>query len=99
MTPKGNWMELSVISSLFILLALWGMVWDFTSGLLASGVDGIMLFLVCALTVAVFAIQLLLLLNSAGMLPALRRSKSKAAAPVAKASAPAADEQSSSQGK
>jgi hypothetical protein len=99
MTPKGNWMELSVISALFILLALWGMVWDFTSGLLTSGVDGIMLFLVCALTVAVFAIQLLLLLNGAGMLPALGRSKSKAAASVAEASAPAADEQSSSQGK
>ena len=45
MAPKSTAIEISAICGLFILLALWGIVWDITSGLLTSGIDGIMLAL------------------------------------------------------
>ena len=43
MTQKSQPLEMSALCVLFILLSLWGIVWDFTSGLLTSGIDGIML--------------------------------------------------------
>jgi hypothetical protein len=82
-TPKKNWAELSVICGLFILLSLWGIVWDITSGLLASGIDGIMLVFVCLMMGGIFSLMLLLLLHSAGVLPSFGHSKSGAAAPAA----------------
>ena len=40
MNPKGNWLELVVICALFVLLSIWGIIWDITSGLLTGGIDG-----------------------------------------------------------
>ena len=72
-----------MICGLFILLSLWGIVWDITSGLLASGIDGIMLVFVCLLMGGIFSLMLLLLLHSAGVLPLFGHSKSGVAAPAA----------------
>lgn len=83
MTPKKNWVELSVICAFFILLAVWGIVWNITSGLLASGIDGIMLLFVCLMMGGIFSLMLVLLLHSAGILPSLGRSKSVPTAPAA----------------
>jgi hypothetical protein len=85
MTPKGNWIELAVISVLFILLSVWGIIWDITSGLLAGGIDGIMLLFVCLMMAGIFALMLLLQMQKAGMIPAFGGAKAKAAASAAPA--------------
>ena len=94
MKPKGNWIELAVISALFVLLSVWGIIWDISSGLLAGGIDGIMLLFVCLMMAGIFALMLLVQMQKAGIIPAFGSSKGKAvAAPAAKpaaASAPAA---------
>lgn len=92
MTPKGHSIELVVISALFVLLSVWGVVWDITSGLLASGIDGIMLLFVCLMMAGIFALMLLLQMQKAGIIPAFGGKKNKAAAvpPTAKPAAPAA---------
>jgi hypothetical protein len=69
MTPKSTALEISAICGLFILLALWGMIWDFTSGLLTSGIDGIMLLIVCAMMAGIFFLIMLMQLNQSGILP------------------------------
>ncbi len=51
-------LEVSAIAIVMILLSILGLVWDFASGLITSGVDGILLLLVCLMIGAVFAIQL-----------------------------------------
>jgi hypothetical protein len=79
MTPKGNWIELAVISALFVLLSVWGIIWDITSGLLASGIDGIMLLFVCLMMAGIFALMLLLQMQKAGIIPAFGGAKAKAA--------------------
>jgi hypothetical protein len=89
MTPKGNWIELAVISALFVLLSVWGVIWDITSGLLASGIDGIMLLAVCLMVAGIFALMFLMQLQKAGIVPAFGGTKTKAAAPAPKAAAPA----------
>lgn len=91
MTPKGNWIELAVISALFVLLSVWGIIWDITSGLLASGIDGIMLLFVCLMMAGIFALMLALQMQKAGLLPTFGHAKAgaaNAAAPVAKPAAP-----------
>lgn len=91
MTPKGNWIELAVISALFVLLSVWGIIWDITSGLLASGIDGIMLLFVCLMMAGIFALMLLMQMQKAGIIPAFGGAKAKAAtasAPAAKSAAP-----------
>ena len=80
--------EIAVISAVFILLSIWGIVWDFTSGLLMSGIDGIMLLFVCLMMAGIFALMLLLELQKAGILPAFGGAKAKAA-PAAKPAAAA----------
>ena len=94
MKPKGNWIELAVISALFVLLSVWGIIWDISSGLLAGGIDGIMLLFVCLMMAGIFALMLLLQLQKAGIIPAFSSAKAKTAgAPSAKpaaASPPAA---------
>jgi hypothetical protein len=89
MTPKSTALEISAICGLFILLALWGIVWDFTSGLLTSGIDGIMLLFVCAMMAGIFFLIMLMQLNHSGILPtpAFLRPAPK---PAAAAKAPAA---------
>lgn len=52
-------LEVGVIAIVMVLLSVLGLVWDFASGLITSGVDGILLLLVCLMIGAVFAVQLL----------------------------------------
>lgn len=88
MTAKGNVIEISVICLVFILISLGGIVWDFTSGLLTSGIDGIMLLFVALMVAGIFGVMLLVTLHSAGMLPIPKKAEAKAA--PASAPAPAA---------
>jgi TRAP-type C4-dicarboxylate transport system permease small subunit len=94
MTVKACRLQLIAICAIFILLCVLGIIWAITSGLLVSGIDGIMLLFVCLMMAGIFALMILLLLQQAGVLPAFGHSKSKAAAapaakPAAQASQPA----------
>jgi hypothetical protein len=53
--------EVAIISLVMIALSVLGLVWDFASGLITAGVDGILLLLVCLMIGGVFSLQLLLL--------------------------------------
>jgi len=92
MPSKSTAMEISAICGVFILLALWGIVWDITSGLLTSGIDGIMLVLVCAMMAGIFFLIMLMELTKSGILPtpAFLRPAPKPAAAAKPAAAPAA---------
>jgi hypothetical protein len=84
-TPRANWIELSVVCALFAVLALIGIVWEITSGLLTSGIDGIMLLAICLMMGGIFSLMILVMVYQAGVLSFFR---AKPAAPVAqKASA------------
>ncbi|MGB8522473.1 MAG: hypothetical protein WCD43_05880 [Candidatus Acidiferrales bacterium] len=84
-TPKANWIELCVICALFVALALIGIIWEITSGLLTSGIDGIMLLAICLMMGGIFSLMILMMVYQAGVLPFFR---AKPAAPTAqKASA------------
>src|SRR5579862_2417977 len=89
MAPKSTAIEISAICGVFILLALWGIVWDITSGLLTSGIDGIMLLFVCAMMAGIFFLIMLMELAKSGIVPtpAFLRPAPK---PAAAAKAPAA---------
>lgn len=52
-------LEVAIISVVMILVSVLGLVWDFASGLITAGVDGIMLLLVCLMIGGVFTLQLL----------------------------------------
>ena len=41
-----------------ILISLWGIVWDITSGLITSGIDGIMLLLIALMIGGIFSAML-----------------------------------------
>ena len=92
MAPKSTAMEISAICGVFILLALWGIVWDITSGLLTSGIDGIMLLFVCAMMAGIFFLIMLMELTKSGILPtpAFLRPAPKPAAAAKPAAAPLA---------
>ena len=93
MAPKSTAIQISAICGLFILLALWGIVWDITSGLLTSGIDGIMLVLVCAMMAGIFFLIMLMELTKSGILPTpafLRPAPKPTAAAKPAAAAPAA---------
>jgi len=94
MTPKSTALEISAICGFFILLALWGIVWDFTSGLLTSGIDGIMLLFVCAMMAGIFFLIVVVQLTESGILPTpafLKPApKPAAAAPASKPASAAA---------
>lgn len=90
MTPKALRVECAVIAALFVLLSVLGIIWDIASGLLASGIDGIMLLFVCLMTAGIFAFMLLLELQRAGIIPAFGGGKAKAAAAAAPAKPTAA---------
>ncbi len=80
--PKANWIELSVICGLFVVLALIGIIWDITSGLLTSGIDGIMMLFICLMMGGIFSLMILMMVHQAGLLPFFRRGV-KAEAPAA----------------
>lgn len=90
MAPKGKSIDLAVISALFVLLSVWGIIWDITSGLLASGIDGIMLLFVCLMMGGIFSLMLLLQAQKAGLIPAFGGAKAKTAATAATAKPAAA---------
>ena len=71
--PKANWIELSVICGLFVVLALIGIIWDITSGLLTSGIDGIMMLFICLMMGGIFSLMILMMVHQAGLLPFFRR--------------------------
>ncbi len=87
-TPKANWIELCVICALFVALALIGIIWEITSGLLTSGIDGIMLLAICLMMAGIFSLMILVMVYQAGVLPFFRAKPAVQAAP--KAPAPAA---------
>jgi len=88
MTFKTNEFELGVISAFFLVLSLIGVVWTFTSGLIGSGIDGILLLLVALLMAAVFALQLLYIGRDAGWITfPSHKTAGKAAAPAPNAAA------------
>jgi len=80
--PKSNWIELSLICGLFVVLSLVGIIWDFTSGLLTSGIDGIMMLFICLMMGGIFSLMILMMVHQAGLIPFLR--------PAAKGSEPSA---------
>lgn len=55
-------MEAVVFCVVIILLSLLGLIWDIASGLITSGVDGLLLLLVCLMMGGIFSLQLFLLL-------------------------------------
>jgi hypothetical protein len=81
MTPKENSLELIAVCVFFVLFSILGIVWDFTSRLLTSGIDGIMLLFVCLMTLAIFGLMLLVVLCQAGFIPVPGSSKTKPAHP------------------
>ena len=92
MKAKSNWIELSALCGLFLLLSVWGIVWDITSGLLTSGIDGIMLLFICLMMGGIFSLMLVAMLWQAGLIPLFRKAEVKAdAKPAAttKAATPA----------
>jgi hypothetical protein len=88
MTPKSYLLEMSALCVVFILLSLWGIVWDFTSGLLTSGIDGIMLLAICLMMGGIFSVMLVVMLWQAGLIPIFKPKEAKEGA-SAKPAAPA----------
>ena len=94
MTPKSNWIEMSALCALLIILSIWGIVWDISSGLLTSGIDGIMLFAICLMTGGIFSLMAVFMLWQAGLIPIFQAKERKDAASAkpaaaAKSAAPA----------
>jgi hypothetical protein len=54
--------EAVIFAVVIILLSLLGLIWDFASGLITSGVDGLLLLLICLMMGGLFSLQLLLLI-------------------------------------
>jgi hypothetical protein len=90
MASKGSWLDVAGFCLLFILLSIVGIIWDATSGLLASGIDGIMLAAVCLMTAGIFSLMLLMVLHQAGLLPKFVKKAGKPKAEVAPAAAKSA---------
>jgi outer membrane biosynthesis protein TonB len=88
--PKANWIELSVVCAVFVALALIGIIWDFTSGLLTSGIDGIMMLFICLMMGGIFSLMILMMVHQAGLLPFFRAKPKATAETASKAPAPAA---------
>jgi hypothetical protein len=98
MTSKAHLIEIGALCIAAILISLWGIVWDITSGLITSGIDGIMLLLIALMIGGIFSAMLAHMLWQAGLIPFLKPApvaaappaKTAAAAPAAKPAATAA---------
>jgi predicted lipid-binding transport protein (Tim44 family) len=100
MLDRQNNLILLAICVVFTLIALAGIVWDITSGLLTSGLDGIMLIMICLMIGGVFSLEILMVADDAGWIklpnlipppaPAKPKPAAAAAAPKPAAAAPAA---------
>ncbi len=88
MTSKAHRIEIGAVCTAAILISLWGIVWDITSGLITSGIDGIMLLLIALMIGGIFSAMLAHMLWQAGLIPFLKPAPA-AAAPPAKAAAAA----------
>src|SRR5580658_2632160 len=89
MTSTAHRIEIGTLCSAAILISLWGIVWDISSVLITSGIDGIMLLLIALMIAGIFSAMLAHMLWQAGLIPFLKPAPAEAAAP-AKAAAPAA---------
>jgi hypothetical protein len=78
MKSKSNWIKLSGLCALFILLSFWGIVWDIRSGLLTSGIDGIMLLFICLMMGGIFSVMLVVMLWQAGLIAVFKKTEGKA---------------------
>src|SRR5271170_2235038 len=87
MTSKAHRIEIGAICTVAILISLWGVVWDISSGLITSGIDGIMLLLIALMVAGIFSAMFAHMLWQAGLIPFFKPAP---AAPPAKAAAPAA---------
>jgi len=88
MTSKAHRIEIGALCTAAILICLWGIVWDITSGLLTSGIDGIMLLLIALMIAGIFSLMLAHMLWQAGLIPFLKPAPA-VAAPAKAAAAPA----------
>jgi bacteriorhodopsin len=88
MTSKAHRIEIGALCSVAILISLWGIVWDITSGLITSGIDGIMLLLIALMIGGIFSLMFAHMLWQAGLIPFWKPAP--AAAPAKAAAAPAA---------
>lgn len=86
--PKSSWIELSLICGLFVVLSLVGIIWDFTSGLLTSGIDGIMMLFICLMMGGIFSLMILVMMHQAGLIPFLRPAAKPPEPSAQKAPAP-----------
>jgi predicted lipid-binding transport protein (Tim44 family) len=87
MTSKSHRIEIGAVCIAVILLSLWGIVWDISSGLLTSGIDGIMLLLIALMIAGIFTLMFAHTLWQAGLLPFLKPAPA-VAAPAKAAAAP-----------
>lgn len=55
-------MEAAIFAVVIIVLSVLGLVWDFATGLITSGVDGLLLLLICLMMGGIFSLHLLWLL-------------------------------------
>src|ERR1700683_1902185 len=86
MTSKAHRIEIGALCTAAILISLWGIIWDISSGLLTSGIDGIMLLLIALMIAGIFSLMLAHMLWQAGLIPFLKPAPA-AAAPAAKPAA------------
>jgi hypothetical protein len=82
MTSKAHRIEIGALCSVAILISLWGVVWDITSGLITSGIDGIMLLLIALMIAGIFSAMLAHMLWQAGLIPFLKPAPAALAAPA-----------------
>jgi hypothetical protein len=91
MTSKAHRIEIGALCTAAILISLWGIVWDITSGLITSGIDGIMLLLIALMIAGIFSLMFAHMLWQAGLIPFLKPAPAAAApAPKPAAAKPAA---------
>jgi predicted lipid-binding transport protein (Tim44 family) len=87
MTSKAHRIEIGALCTAAILICLWGIVWDITSGLITSGIDGIMLLLIALMIAGIFSAMFAHMLWQAGLIPFLKPAPA-AATPAPKPAAP-----------
>lgn len=67
--------EVALFAVVMVILAVLGLIWDIASGLIGSGVDGVLLLLICLVIGGVFSLQLFLLARQNGLLGGRRTTK------------------------
>lgn len=90
MTSKAHRIEIGALCIAVIIISLWGIIWDITSGLITSGIDGIMLLLIALMIGGIFSAMLAHMLWQAGLIPFLKPAPAPASKPAAAKPAAAA---------